>query len=164
MESRTISETIRVRERADTAGTAFEKEQTPPTQLSRKSRHRRSSVRERANHRVEAYASRRSSGTSNQARVSIYSTPRLNWSSGSVPPGTIYSIRSPSRPHRIQHVHALTYIKSYMYTYVRTSTHIHTYVHIQTYVHTSIYIYSAYIRGVVNKIPDWWLKTEKGLP
>ena len=47
-ESSTIWQAITVRERADTASSASEREQTPPIQGSTASRHSRSSVRERA--------------------------------------------------------------------------------------------------------------------
>jgi hypothetical protein len=45
----------------------FEREPTPPVQLSREGRHRQFRVRERADHGFEAYvSSRSSSGTSNR--------------------------------------------------------------------------------------------------
>jgi hypothetical protein len=47
-ESSTTWEVITVRERADTASSVSEREQTPPVQGSRVSRHRQSRVRERA--------------------------------------------------------------------------------------------------------------------
>ena len=75
-------------ERADAASSGFEIEPTPPVQRSRETRHRQFGVRERADHGVEVYASRRSSScTSNlpmvfpssSSRSAVSSeTPRMN--------------------------------------------------------------------------------------